>query len=46
MAENIIKVRNSNSSNNNIDNIDNIDNINDDELMSDDSDNNSSFWFS
>lgn len=43
MAENIIKVRNSNSSNNNIDNIDNIDNINDDELMSDDSDNNSSF---
>ena len=40
MAENIIKVRNSNSSNNNIDNIDN---INDDELMSDDSDNNSSF---
>lgn len=40
MAENIIKVRNSNSSNNNIDNIDN---INDDELMSDDSDSNSSF---
>lgn len=40
MAENIIKVRNSNSCNNNIDNIDN---INDDELMSDDSDNNSSF---
>lgn len=40
MAENIIKVRNSNSSNNDIDNIDN---INDDELMSDDSDDNSSF---
>ena len=37
MAENIIKVRNSNSSNNDIDN------VNDDELMSDDSDNNSSF---
>ena len=37
MAENIIKVRNSNSYN------ENMDNINDDELMSDDSDNNSSF---
>ena len=37
MAENIIKVRNSNSSNNDIDN------VNNDELMSDDSDNNSSF---
>ena len=37
MAENIIKVRNSNSCNKNMDNVDN------DELMSDNSDDNSSF---
>ena len=37
MAENIIKVRNSNSCNENMDNVDN------DELMSDNSDDNSSF---